>query len=68
MAKEVTANDIQLFNELNRLGWNDPRKPITPYMKKKRDDIFSRSSFTSPVEFWKSYINWCNEGVQLRLF
>ena len=68
MTKELTAKDIECFNELSRLGSvGADRKFPTWYMRKRKDEIFEKSSYISPVDFWSDYLEWSSKGVQLKL-
>ena len=70
MTKELTAKDVECFNELNRLGIignNDSNKIPSWYMRRRKDEIFEKSSYISPVDFWNDYLEWRKKGEQLTL-
>lgn len=68
MTKELTQKDIECFNELNRLGFIGINSKIPNwYMRRRKDEIFEKSSYTSPVDFWSDYLEWCRKGEQLKL-
>ena len=70
MTKELSAKDIECFNELNRLGIiasNEDAKIPSWYRRKRKDEIFEKSDYTSPLDFWNDYLEWSKKGEQLRL-
>ena len=68
MTKQPTAIDIQCFNELHRLGFiGISDKLPTWYMRRRKDEIFEKSSYISAVDFWSDYLEWCRRGEQLKL-
>ena len=66
MTKELTAKDIECFNELNRLGIAQMKVP-TWYTRRRKDEIFEKSDYTSPLDFWKDFLEWSRKGEQLKL-
>lgn len=69
MTKELTAKDIQCFNELNRLNiiGRDVKTTPTWYIRKRKDEIFEKSDYVSPLDFWNDYLEWRRKGEQLTL-
>ena len=70
MTKELTAKDVECFNELNRLGLftsNEDNKIPSWYRRKRKDEIFEKSDYTSPLDFWNDYLEWSKKGEQLKL-
>ena len=69
MIKVPTTKDIECFNELNRLNIIS-REGDTPkwYVRKRKDEIFEKSDYVSPVDFWSDYLEWSKKAVQLKLF
>ena len=72
MTKELTAKDVECFNELNRLnaisrnGFRGGKIPSW-YFRRRKDEIFEKSDYTSPLDFWNDYIEWNRKGEQLTL-
>ena len=68
MTKELTSKDVECFNELNRLNiiGGEVKFPSW-YQRKRKDEIFEKSSYTSPVDFWNDYLEWSRKGEQLKL-
>ena len=67
MTKTPTAKDIACFNELNRLGVMNNSAPRW-YLRRRKDEIFEKSDYISPVDFWNDYQEWCSKSIQLKLF
>ena len=68
MTKELTAKDVECFNELNRLGIIIKENKFPSwYQRKRKDEIFEKSSYISPVDFWNDYLEWQKKGEQLKL-
>lgn len=67
MTKELTTKDIECFNEMNRLGVMDSKAPRW-YLRRRKDEIFEKSDYVSPVDFWSDYLEWSRKAIQLKLF